>query len=51
MILRYATDLSIQTIIAHGSELANVCGLDIDTQGNRVYTRPDTVTQKIASIL
>lgn len=51
MILRYAKDLSAQTIIAHGSELASVCALDRDEQGKRVYTWPEAKTQDIATIL
>lgn len=51
MILRYARDLSTQTIVAHGQELASVCALDRNEQGERVYTWPDSKTKDIATIL
>ncbi len=51
MILRYAPDLSTQTIVAHGNELASVCAIDRNDEGERVYTWPDSKTQDIVTIM
>ena len=50
MIIKFDRNLSTQEIYANGEELASTMGMDRDSEGNKIYTYPETEKILVAKI-
>ena len=50
MIIEFTDDLKRQDIYANGIELVQILGMDTDSHGNRITTRPDSEKKLLTSI-